>query len=68
MAQRRTFSAEQLTALLRSQGVLVLTRHVGADVASIIEAEAVEALDRLRRHDGTFDQTFVRLDVLARRP
>ncbi len=67
VAQRRRFSAEQLAALLRSQAVLVLTRHVAADVAATIEREALEEMDRLRRHDGTFDQTFVRLDVLARR-
>ncbi len=68
VAQRRGFSAEQLAALLRSQAVLVLTRHVDTDVAAIIEREALQEMDRLRRHDGTFDQTFVRLDVLARRP
>lgn len=68
VAQRRTFSAEQMAALLRSQAVLVLTRHVGPEVAATIAHEALEQMDRLRRHDGTFDQTFVRLDVLARRP
>ena len=68
VAQRRRFSAEQLAALLRSQAVLVLTRHVTPDHAAMIACEAVEEMDRLRRHDGTFDQTFVRLDVLARRP
>jgi len=32
------------------------------------EAEVEVRLDELRRHDGTFDQTYVRLDALARRP
>jgi SAM-dependent methyltransferase len=68
VAQRRSFSAEQLAALLRTQAVLVLTRHVEADVAAVIEREALAEMDSLRRHDGTYDQTFVRLDVLASRP
>ncbi len=68
VAQRRTFSTEQLAALLRSQAILVLTRHVSADVAATIEREALAGMERLRRHDGSYDQTFVRLDVLARKP
>jgi SAM-dependent methyltransferase len=68
VAQRRRFTEPQLAALLRSQAVLVLTRHVSAEVAVTIERQALEDSERLRRHDGTFDQTFVRLDVLARRP
>lgn len=68
VAQRRAFTVEQLAALLRSQAILVLTRHVAADVAATIEHEALAGMDRLRRHDGSYDQTFVRLDVLARKP
>lgn len=68
VAQRRRFTSAQLADLLRSQAVLVLTRHATPDVAASIERETLEEMDRLRRHDGTFDQTFVRLDVLARRP
>jgi SAM-dependent methyltransferase len=68
VAQRRRFSAEQLKALLRTQAILVLTRHVEPEAAAAIEREALEEVDRLHRHDGSYDQTFVRLDVLARRP
>ena len=31
-------------------------------------AEVVSRIDELRRWDGTLDQTWVRLDLLARRP
>jgi ubiquinone/menaquinone biosynthesis C-methylase UbiE len=68
VAQRRSFDAEQLEGMLRSQVALVLTRHATADVSAAIERELVESIGRMRRYDGTFDQTFVRLDVLARRP
>ena len=68
VAQRRRFSPEQLAALLRTQAVLVLTRHVEPEVAAAIEREAIEEMGSLHRHDGSYDQTFVRLDVLARRP
>ncbi|HET8591673.1 MAG TPA: hypothetical protein VFM01_18695, partial [Nakamurella sp.] len=54
--------------LLSSQVALVLTRHVDPERARAITAEAVGAVDRLRRHDGSYDQTFVRLEILVRRP
>ncbi len=68
VAQRRRFSRQELEGLLRTQAVLVLTRHASAEQATRIEREAMQSMSRLRRHDGSFDQTFVRLDVLARRP
>ncbi len=68
VAQRRRFSEEELEGLLRTQAILVLTRHASAGLAATIERQAVQSLGRLRRHDGSFDQTFVRLDVLCRRP
>ena len=68
VAQRRAFTREELVDFLRSQATLVLTRHAPPEVAGGIVAEVVDGIDRLRRHDGTYDQTFVRLEVLARRP
>lgn len=68
VAQRRSFTTDELEGLLRTQAILVLTRHASAELAAKIEHEAVGSIDRLRRYDGSFDQTFVRLDVLARRP
>lgn len=68
VAQRRTFTRDELVDFLRSQATLVLTRHVPPDLAGDIVAEVVDGVERLRRHDGTYDQTFVRLEVLAKRP
>lgn len=67
-AGRRRFTPEQLTGLLTSQASLVLTRHTDPEHARVITDQALAGLDRLRRRDGTFDQTFVRLEVLVRRP
>ena len=68
VAQRRGFDAEELEGFLRSQATVALTRDAPADLAATLVEEAVASMDRLRRHDGSLDQTFVRLDVLARRP
>ncbi len=68
VATRRQFTRDQLVGLLTSQVVLVLTRHTDPELARSITAEAVHSIERLRRHDNTFDQTFVRLEILTRRP
>lgn len=68
VAQRRAFTREQLVGLLRTQAVLVLTRHADPERAQAIAEQAAEAVERLRRHDGSYDQTFVRLELLVRRP
>lgn len=68
VAQRRPFTSEQIAELLRTQGTVVLTRHVQGGAADGLVQEAVAAAGQLRRHDGSFDQTFVRLEVLARKP
>jgi ubiquinone/menaquinone biosynthesis C-methylase UbiE len=68
VARRRTFTRDELIGFLSSQVVLVLTRHVEPERARIIAAQAIGAVERLRRHDGTYDQTFVRLELLLRRP
>ena len=68
VAHRRSFSRDQIEALLRTQATLVLTRHTsGPRIQEIVE-QAVASIDRLRRHDGSYDQTFVRLELLVRRP
>jgi SAM-dependent methyltransferase len=71
VAQRRPFTREQLVGVLLTQVSLALTRQLpDADSAEAhaVVADVVAGVDRLRRHDGSFDQTFVRLDVLAQRP
>lgn len=68
VAQRRRFTREQLVGFLRTQATMVLTRDAPPDVAEPVREAAVFDVDRLRRFDGTYDQTFVRLEILARRP
>lgn len=68
VAQRRRFSRDELVAMLRTQASVALTRHAAAGEAGPLTDEVVARVDQLRRHDGTYDQTFVRLEILARRP
>ncbi len=68
VAQRRPFTRDQIEALLRTQATLVLTRHTSGPLVQEIVEQAVASVDRLRRHDGSYDQTFVRLELLVRRP
>ncbi len=64
---RRTFDGDGLAGLLRTQAVLVLTRHADQALADAVTAEALARLDSLRSGDGSYDQVFVRLEVLVRR-
>ena len=69
VAQRRSFSRDELVAFLRSQAAVALIREApDDDLAEKIPDALADGVDRLRRHDGTYDQTFVRLEILARRP
>lgn len=60
VGQRRPFDEASIVGWLRSQAY----QAYGFDDDAIAAAEA--DLDALRRPDGTFDQTYVRLDLLAR--
>lgn len=68
VAQRRTFSRDELIGFLRSQVVVALTRDAPEELAGDVRDAIMAGVDRLRRHDDTYDLTFVRLEVLARRP
>lgn len=68
VAQRRPFTREQAIGFLRTQATVGLTRSAPEGSARAIVDAAVSEVDRLRRADGSFDQTFVRLEILARRP
>lgn len=68
IAQRRPFTRDALLGFLRAQATVVLTSGLAEDRANRIVEEALNRLDTLRRHDGTYDQTFVRLEILASRP
>jgi trans-aconitate methyltransferase len=66
VAQRRPMSRDDLLAVVRTQAV---HNYPAADagVRERFLAEATARLDEMRRQDGSYDQTFVRLDVLVRR-
>lgn len=68
VAQRRPFRRDQLLGWLRSQCVEAFRAALPTDAFDAFRAETFAAVDRLRRADGTYDQTFVRLDALAYRP
>lgn len=68
VAQRRSFSREQIVGFLSTQATVALTRAASEDDHDAIVQAALADADRLRRFDGTFDQTFVRLEILAQRP
>lgn len=68
VAQRRPFTREGLVGFLETQATVALTRGAPEGLADDIVKETVAEASRLRRPDGTYDQTFVRLEILARRP
>lgn len=68
VAQRRPFTREALLGWLGSQCVEAFRAGLPGDAFDSFREETFAAVDRLRRADGTYDQTFVRLDALAYRP
>lgn len=68
VAQRRPFSREGIMEFVRTQATVALTGEVSDERAERIRSTALEEIEVLRRHDGTYDQTFVRLEILATRP
>ena len=66
VAQRRPMSRDALLAMVRTQAVHAWEAH-DLDVRARFLDQAVARLDELRRPDGTYDQTFVRLELLVRR-
>jgi hypothetical protein len=68
VAQRRPFNREGLVGLLRTQAGLAITRHAPDDAAEELLNAVVAKVDQLRRSDGSYDQTFVRLEILTYRP
>ena len=68
VAQRRAFDRASLIGWLHSQCLQAYEVGLPAERRPAFRASVVARLDDMRRHDGTFDQTFVRLDVLVQRP
>ncbi|HEU4674780.1 MAG TPA: methyltransferase domain-containing protein [Motilibacteraceae bacterium] len=69
LRQRRPVPDESaVLGWLRSQVLIAYTARMDADVATAFTAEVERrAVEELRREDGSYDQDYVRLDVLATR-
>ncbi|HVN50283.1 MAG TPA: methyltransferase domain-containing protein [Acidimicrobiales bacterium] len=68
VAQRRAFDRSSLLGWLRSQCFQGFEIDMPAGSHAAFRAEVEARLDELRRADGTFDQTYVRLNALAFAP
>jgi trans-aconitate methyltransferase len=68
VAQRRAFDRDSLLGWLRSQCYQGFEIDMPVEAHAAFRAEVEARLDDLRRHDGTFDQTYVRLNALAFAP
>jgi trans-aconitate 2-methyltransferase len=67
VAQRRAFDRASIIDWLQSQAVQAYDVNFTADDRVRFRAIVDQRVDELRRHDGSYDLTFVRLDLLARR-
>ncbi len=67
VAQRRAFDRDGLIGWFTSQVEQAYTHTMSADSAATFHDTAVAGIDELRHWDGTYDQTYVRLEVLAQR-
>lgn len=65
LAQRRPFDRDGLVGWLDSQVLHAYAAAMAAEPAAAFRAEVLDRIDELRRADGSYDVTFVRLDVLA---
>jgi ubiquinone/menaquinone biosynthesis C-methylase UbiE len=68
VAQRRAFDRESLEGWLHSQCFQAYEVAMPESAHAEFEATVLERLDEARRPDGSFDQTFVRLDALLFKP
>ena len=68
VAQRRQFDRESVVGWLMSQAVEAYATDLRPELRGPFRAEVTARVDELRRPDGTYDVTFVRLDLLAFKP
>jgi trans-aconitate methyltransferase len=68
VAQRRAFDRDAVLGWLRSQAVQAYDVAFTVDQRERFRASVDDRVDEMRRPDGSYDLTFVRLDLLARRP
>lgn len=68
VAQRRAFDRDSLVGWLQSQAIEAYAAGIDEARRDDFRAEVVDRVDEFARHDGTYDQTYVRLDLLVRKP
>ncbi len=68
VAQHRAFDRESMLGWLHSQAIEAYAVGIASDRRDAFRAAVAARVDELARPDGTFDQTYVRLDLLAYRP
>jgi trans-aconitate methyltransferase len=68
VAQRREFDRDRVAGWLESQVVHAYAADLAPEHREPFRSEVMGRVDELRRPDGTYDQTFVRLDLLAFNP
>ena len=68
VAQRRQFDRESVLGWLASQAVQAYAVDLAPEQQEPFRAEVAGRVDELLRPDGTYDLTFVRLDLLAFNP
>ena len=65
VAQRRSFDRDSVLGWLHSQAIQAYEMGLDPDERARLRDAVDERVDELRRPDGTYDLTFVRLDLLA---
>lgn len=65
VAQRRPFTEESLRGWLDSQVLQAYETGIDPRHHAEFRSRAHQDIGRFRRHDGSYDQTYVRLDALA---
>ncbi|MEY2422711.1 MAG: trans-aconitate 2-methyltransferase [Acidimicrobiaceae bacterium] len=68
VAQRRPFDRDSVIGWLTSQAIEAYATDLAAEQRAPFRDEVIARVDELRRPDGTYDLTFVRLDLLAFNP
>lgn len=68
VAQRRAFTRDELLGWFASQALSAWEPSMAAEPYRAFCDEVIARVDEVRRTDGTYDQTYVRLDALVQRP
>ncbi|MEY2402739.1 MAG: trans-aconitate 2-methyltransferase [Acidimicrobiaceae bacterium] len=68
VAQRRVFDRDSLLGWLASQATEAYATDLAPEQREPFRAQVAARVDELRRRDGSYDLTFVRLDLLALNP